>query len=910
MNRFIKALIYFSLFLFSFSSSGQIKRADEYFNNLEYFKAVPFYEKALRKKLESAPAAHLAYCYKILKNYELAEIWYAKAVSFQDTDPINYFYYGQVLKNNNKPDEAKVQFETYVKKVPEDKVATTQINSCKEWKNWLQQTPKYSIKNETQLNSPEADFSPCYFSKGIAFVSDRGTVDLLGSDYNQSTNTDFLSVYYAAFKNNKGDSTSFKQIQKMPRNLNNNTHNGPISVSGDQKLMAFNRVDKKKHVASKHFTNHPKIYFATLSGETMGHTEDFPFNSDDYSVAHPALSPDGITVYFTSDMPGGFGGKDLYVSRKTGDSWSKPENLGPEINTSGDEEFPYIRKDGALFFSSDGHAGFGGMDIFSAVLRNGKWMDITNQGAPLNGPTDDFGIVFDDNISRGYFTSDRPGGKGNDDIYSFQVTNKFLRIAGKIMFSKDNSDPAQFATVSILTDEGQVLKVIKTDKNGFFQFENLPTDQWYAIKLDENDPVLKGKTRAYMTDEQGKTIRVTVVDVKGKSTKKFIYTNLPADPNAPPELLTADDMINLAGNILSGTNPAVPVANQVVFLKNEKGEVVQKTVTNAFGAFAFKDLPPDQNYAIVMDENDSPLATNTKITITNKSGKEIGTTVVGPKGSFRYRVISSDKNVMSAITVADVDLRVDLKGALFAGEGNKNAIANTNISIVDEKGNVVQKTRTDAKGNFQFTSLPSDQNYSVVVGEGNDLHLANLDKIFLTDANGKVVKEVKKNKTGGYHFDVLPEDQSLMGTVYVDDPWLKVLQLKQNAQNNMNGQKNGSITIIENIYYAFGDWKILPDAENILAKVVQVMKNDPGLMVEVDSHTDSRSSADFNMTLSNKRARTAVDYIVAHGIQSNRIRGVGFGETRLLNRCADGVECSDEEHAINRRTEFKITRNK
>ena len=265
---------------------------------------------------------------------------------------------------------------------------------------------------------------------------------------------------------------------------------------------------------------------------------------------------------------------------------------------------------------------------------------------------------------------------------------------------------------------------------------------------------------------------------------------------------------------------------------------------------------------------------------------------------------------MSAITVADVDLRVDLKGALFAGEGNKNAIANTNISIVDEKGNVVQKTRTDAKGNFQFTSLPSDQNYSVVVGEGNDLHLANLDKIFLTDANGKVVKEVKKNKTGGYHFDVLPEDQSLMGTVYVDDPWLKVLQLKQNAQNNMNGQKNGSITIIENIYYAFGDWKILPDAENILAKVVQVMKNDPGLMVEVDSHTDSRSSADFNMTLSNKRARTAVDYIVAHGIQSNRIRGVGFGETRLLNRCADGVECSDEEHAINRRTEFKITRNK
>ncbi|MFI5151394.1 MAG: OmpA family protein [Bacteroidia bacterium] len=885
--------------------NGQIKRADEHFLNLEYAQAIPLYEKGLKKKLEPIPASRLAYCYKILKNYPMAEVWYAKTVSFADTDPLNYFYYGQVLKNTNKPEEAKVQFETYLNKVPGDKVAVTQINSCKEWKNWLKQSPLYSVKNVTQLNSPEDDFSPCYYDKGILFVSDRGVVDLLGNDLNRSTNTAYLAVYEVSYKNQNDDSVSFRPVREFSRSLNTGAHNGPVSFTADQKQIAFNRVDKNKKLSSKKFTNRPKIYFAQINKGRVDSVTDFPYNNDTYSVAHPSLSTDGNTLYFVSDMPGGFGGKDIYLSHKTGSAWSVPENLGPEVNTSRDESFPYIRKDGVLFFSSDGHAGFGGMDIYAATFKNGKWGDVMNQGAPLNGSTDDFGIIFDESLRKGYFSSDRPGGKGKDDIYSFQVTNKFMRIAGKIMFSKDSQDPARNAIVSILTEDGQVLKVTKTDKTGFFQFENLPGDQWYAIKLDENDPVLQGKTRAYLTDEQGKAVRVTVIDLKGKSTRKFIYTNLPADPNAAPELLTEDDMINLAGNLLSGTTPSKPIANQVVLLKNDKGEVVQKTVTNAFGAFAFKDLPPDQNFLIVMEENDLQLAPNTKITITNKSGKEIATTVIGPKGSFRYRLLASDKAVLSAITVEDSELRVDLKGGLFTGDGTKAAIPNMPVSIVNEKGVVIQTVKTDGNGGFNFINLPSDQNYAVVIGEGNDPRLANLKRLLITDAKGNIVRELNVTKNG-FRYKILPSDQSQMGTVYVDDPWLKVLQLKQETPNSAGSAE--SITIIENIYYAFGDWIILPDAENILTKVIQVMKNDPELVIEVDSHTDSRASAEFNMTLSNKRAKTVVDYIRDHGIQAYRIKGVGFGESRLLNKCADGVECSDEEHAKNRRTEFKITR--
>ncbi|HXC05999.1 MAG TPA: OmpA family protein [Bacteroidia bacterium] len=888
------------------SSPAQLQRAESYFSNLEYFKAIPFYEKGLRKRLDPVSASHLAYCYKILKNYPMAEVWYSKATSFPDAEVLSYFYYGQVLKNNNKPDEARIQFELYLQKVPGDKVAVTQINSCIEWKNWLKQSPLYAVKNASQLNSPNDDFSPAYDDQGIVFVSDRGTIDLLGNDLNQSTNTAFLAVYKAVYKNQNDDSISFHSPRELSRQINTNTHNGPVSFCPSIHLLAFNRVDKKKRLLTHNFINRPKIYFARYMNDRIDSLTPFPFNSDNYSVAHPALAGDGNTLIFVSDMPGGLGGKDLYISYKKEGVWSKPENLGPEINTARDEQFPYIRKDGVLFFSSDGHAGFGGMDIFSATIKSGKWGEVKNQGAPLNGPTDDFGIVFDDNLRKGFFSSDRAGGKGKDDIYSFRVTNKFLRIAGKIMFSKDHVDPARNAIVRILTEDGQVLKVTKTDKTGFFQFENLPADQWYAIQLDEKDPVLEGKTRAYLTDELGKAIRVTVIDTLGKSTHKFIYTNLPADPGAAPELLTEDDLINLAGNFLSGSNPAVPMANKVVLLKNDKGEVVQRTVTNAFGAFAFKNLPPDQNYLISMEENDVQLPPNTKITITSKSGKEVGTTVVGPKGSFRYTVLASDKVTISALTVTDADLRVDLKGGLFTGDGKKTAVGGMTVSLVNDKGAVLQTTQTDKKGGFAFTSLPYDQNFTVVVGENNDPRLANMTKLILTDSKGNILKESTAAKNG-FRFSVLPSDQNLVGEVYVEDPWLKVLQFKD-VSDTRSGVNQESITIIENIYYAFGDWKILPDAENILTKVVQVMKNDPDLIVEVDSHTDSRSSADFNLTLSNKRAKTAVDYIVAHGIQPYRIKGVGFGKSRLLNKCADGVECTDEEHAKNRRTEFKITR--
>jgi outer membrane protein OmpA-like peptidoglycan-associated protein/tetratricopeptide (TPR) repeat protein len=894
-------LLFCTMLCMATSLPAQLKRADKYFNNFQYSKAIPLYEKGLKSTGDPVAYANLAYCYKMVKDYANAEKYYAKAVKSKKTNPVNYYYYGVVLKNDNKPEEAQKQFEAYLEKVPGDKSGGTQVKSCKDVKVWLTQTPLYAVKNASQLNTPGADFSPVFYNNGIVFTSDRGDLDLV-EGHNSSNDKAYLSIFYAEIKKQKDDSVTYKKAVAFAKSLNSDYHNGPASFSADGNTIAYNRVNKKLKLSGKNFTNRPQIYLATKTKKNkFGKPVAFPYNSDAYSVGHPCLSPDGQTLYFSSDMPGGIGGKDIYVCHKEGEGWSKPENLGSGVNTDKDEEFPYIRKDGTLFFSSDGLPGFGGLDIFSATKTNGKWGDATNQGAPMNGPTDDFGIVFNEDNSKGYFTSDRKGGKGDDDIYSFVVTSKFIRIAGKIMLSQDLKNPAKNAGVSIQTDDGQEVKRSKTDNAGFFKFENLPADKKYIVKLDESDPAFAGQKKAWMTDEKDKIVRVTVLNNKGGH---FVFKNLPLDPNAPPELLTDDDMINIAGNLLAGA-PAVPIANQVVYLKNDKGDIVQSTTTNAFGAFAFKDLPPDQNYVVAMEETDTKLSPNTKITITNKSGKEIAVTTLDGKGHFAYKILASDKATMGAMEVTDSDLRLDLKGKLLAGDGSNKALANTTLNIVDEKGKVIQSIKTDANGNFNFVNLPSDQNYFVSVGEGSDPQLAKLDKLVLTDGTGRVIKELKLGKDGKFKFDVLPTDQTKMGYVYVDDPWLKVLKLKQD--NNSN--KKDSLSIIENIHYAYGEYKIIPEAQNILDKVIQVMKNDPDLVVEVDSHTDSRSTSEYNMTLSKKRASTAVDYIVAHGISASRIKGIGYGESRLLNKCGDGVDCPEEEHAKNRRTEFKITKN-
>lgn len=882
------------LLLIANSLLAQLRHANRYYDNYEYAKAIPLYKKAIKKSATVEALEKLANSFRLTKNYIQAETVYADLMKQPNISAIDHFYYGLVLKNNNKIDEAKAQFRIYLDAAPSDKTAELSLRSCDDIKVWTSKTQQFEVATVPNLNTEHSEFCPVFYKNELVFTSER-TKDLVNNSRYEWNDQPYLNVYYQEYtKGTDGKPVFSKKAKTFSSHINTNYHDGPVCFDAAQTTMYLTRVNYIENKKDKSFVNRPGIYVSTLKGKSWSKAQPFQYNNIAYSVAHPSLSADGQSLYFTSDMPGGYGGMDLYVCKWNNErgNWLTPKNLGPEVNTAGDEVFPYIRKDGMLYFASDGHTGFGGLDIFSATMNENKYGDVKNLGAPLNGFTDDFGIVFSDDSNKGYFSSDRQGGAGKDDIYSFTALNKFSTVAGRILLSKNLSDPAKNADVMLLDENGKIIKLQSTDNTGYFKFDHLDPDGKYFVKMDETDPDLVNKKKYYLADESGKIIRVTVVNDKGG---KFVFRNLPADPNALPQM-QGDDDLSIAGNLLYGENPSMPLANTKVNLVNDKGEIVQSVTTNAFGAFVFTNLPNDQNFLVKVDETDTQLAPNTKVIITNKSGKEMQTGKSGKDG-FRFSFLASDKAALEQMSVEDRELRFDLNGRL-TGDA-KTPVANSVVNLVNEKGEVLQSVNTDAGGNFHFSNLPAENAMLFSVDEV-DTKLKSFNKLYLTDTKGTVIKEFSR-VNGKFAFSVLPSEQNRIGVVYVDDPWLKVLQLKDEA-------KRDSLTIIENVYYNYGEFKILPEAEKTLDKVINIMKNDPQLVIELSSHTDSRSSAEYNMKLSQQRAKTAVDYIVAHGISKDRISGRGYGESRLINKCADGVECTEEEHAKNRRTEFKISR--
>lgn len=897
--RFIQRILFLILIVTIVSPlAAQIKRGDRFFYAGDYARAIPAYERGLKKESDPKAMENLANAYRITKNYVKAEEWYSKTVAANPScGPLVHYYYAMTLKTNGKIPEAKEELNRFMGLQPDSKLGKEQVEALDNIQIWMSQTPLYAVKSVGGINTPESDMSPVYFGNGVLFSSDRGETDVLNGE-NSGTGRAFYSIYYTDKKSDQDDSVTFGKPKRLSKTINKDYHNGPVTVSADGNRMAFNRISNKVKFRSAGYVNRPQIFFAEKKGKSWKNVTPFQYNSDSYSCAHPALSADGNTLYFSSDMEGTLGGNDIWMSKKEGEGWSKPVNLGAAVNTPGDEVFPYLRKDGMLYFSSDGHGGIGGLDIFSSQNDNGAWGEAVNQGVPLNSATDDFGVVFNDEGNRGYFTSDRTGGKGSDDVYSFKVTAKFVNIRGTLLAGKNKTEIVPNTKVELLTYDGKVLKSTTTDAGGNFKFDNLSSDQNYIVRLNEEDPTLT-RPKYYMSDDKQNLVRVTVIDEVGG---KFTFQNLPVDPNAPPQLLADDEYLTIAGNLVADGNPPSAIANTKVNLKDDQGNTVQSTTTNEFGAFAFTHVPPDMTYIVSVEEGAAPkLAAGSKVSITNKSGTTVMTTTPDANGKFQFRILPTDKNTISAMSVSEPELRMDLRGTLTGADTAHTPIANTKVNMLNDKGEIVATTTTDASGYFNFQNVPSDQAFIMSVDEVKDPNLAALGKLYVRDTGGKVVKTLKMARNGKFEFRILPMDKATIGYVYVDDPWLRVLQMK--AKQNQD-----SLLIIENIYYDYGKADILPTAELTLAKVVKVMQLDPSITIEISSHTDSRAANDYNQRLSLKRAQNVVDYLVKKGIDKSRLKAVGYGETRLLNNCSDGSNCTEDEHAKNRRTEFKINK--
>lgn len=439
--------------------SAKLNRAVSLMEELNYSEAIELYGEILEEEDNPEAKMQLAKAYRLNNDTKNAEYWYGQVVRLPQSKSIHKLYYGQMLQINGKCDLAKTWFEKYVSENPGDHRGQLLLASCDAKEELMKKNAGIFEVNNLRINGPYDDFGARYYEDGIIFSSDRDK-GVAVKRVHTWTDRPFLELFYAEFEKNRrkeaGEKDDIRQYcqeldlgsaQKFNKDINSKFHDALVSLSPEGNSMMFtrNNILEGKIGRSQDDLVKLKIYESTKEDEEWSNLQSLPFNSDEYNVTHPAYSADGKRLFFASDMPGGFGGMDLYVSNKEGGRWGPPFNLGPLVNTEGNELFPFYGKNGRLYFSSNGQIGLGGLDIYSIEdLGDNQWGEVTNLGAPINSTFDDFAITFREDMKVGFISSNRSGGKGGDDIYCF---TKNASPADIFVFDEQTGEPISDATV-------------------------------------------------------------------------------------------------------------------------------------------------------------------------------------------------------------------------------------------------------------------------------------------------------------------------------------------------------------------------------------------------------------------------------------------------------------------------------
>ena len=653
MERSAKILLLNLLLFLLFVSEGfaqkvTIKLADKSFEDFAFVEAIDLYEFAFKKdSTNNYVVRQIAEANRNIGNTEEVEYWLKKLIDRHAEKPEDIFNYSQALKSNGKYFQAEQWLKEYSDLRPEDGRVNLQVSLLEYIQFLMRDSTKYEIR-DVATNTVGSDMGPAFYKDKLIFSSTSLGNQSAGIKYKWN-DLPFLDLYIANI-NPDGNLSAPKPF--APK-LKTSYHDGPVSYDETNNRLYFTRNNfvKGRTFKGEDGTINLKLFIAKQNEGEWVYSEDFKYNSDDYSVGHPSIDKTGKILYFASDMPGGYGKSDIYFSVLSDGKWSEPFNLGPKVNTEGNEFFPFISYDGVLYFASDGHGGLGGLDIYFSVPERGVFGSIENMGYPVNSSKDDFALVLDKTGVKGYFTSNRQGGKGDDDLYSLKIKRIPVIIRG-VVKDRDTQVVLPDAKISVVNENLDTIATSITRVDGQFEFE-----------------VNKGQEY--------------VINVK----KEFYFEN-------------------------------------------------EKAVSTA------SLRPNDEVFVEIFLEQD----------------------------------------------------------------------------------------------------IEEDDNY--------------------------------------------PEPIS------------------------MEEENNEPLQIIELEYinYDLDKWNIRPDAQVILDRLVGVLNEYPDLEIRLESHTDSRGSDEYNMLLSKRRARAAFEYLVSKGIDPMRMRYEGYGETRLLNNCGNGVPCTEAEHEVNRRTIVKVVR--
>ncbi len=467
-------LIYFCIILYS-CASVKLRTADTYYEQLQYEKAIPYYEKLLDRNYSYDILIKLADCYRNIKNYKKSEELYSRIITLQ-SDPVFQNYYAEALMQNGKYSEAKKWFGKYLALNRNDVKAQTMLASCDSIEMLFKDSLLFTI-NTLKFNEPsESNFSPAFYRSGIVYVSNRNPDSKL---IKQKPIVDDFDLFYAK----KTENGNWLEPEVIRGSINTIFNEGPCTFnkSFSKIYITRNNNEGKKIVTNEKDENVLKIYFGSTQDGEWRVDGEMMFNSNEYSVGHPTLSADGSTMIFASDMPWGYGGTDLYITKNISGTWTKPVNLGKEINTSANDMFPFLLNDSVLYFSSEGNIGLGGLDIFRSELKDGNWTMAENLGYPINTSKDDFGLICEEDENSGYFSTNRLNDK--DKIFSFKKNPPTITLRGTLT-EKANGKPIRNASLQLKSSEGN--KVLITDANGNF-FATLANNTDYTIIADEKN---------------------------------------------------------------------------------------------------------------------------------------------------------------------------------------------------------------------------------------------------------------------------------------------------------------------------------------------------------------------------------------------------------------------------------------
>ncbi|WP_423130109.1 OmpA family protein [Gaoshiqia sp. Z1-71] len=469
----------------------------------EYYRAAERFRKAYRKEKDPNRRLEMAFqsaeAYRKIADYSRAVVWYKNAIRRGYPNDKILLHYADCLRASRNFDDAAEAYRQYLESDPGNVQALNGLEACQLIPDWDANPTRFVVSPVRELNSRYSDYAPVFVGgKGNEILLTSMREGVTGKRQSSITGEQFADLFRSEFQLQKQKWSEPKLIDESGI-INTQEEEGAATLSSTGDLMIFTRCryEKNNHMGAE-------LYSTRMSRGDWSDPVLIPLAGDSLIAAHPALSPDGSILYFVSDRPGGFGGKDIWMAQKEGGNFSKPVNLGRTINSPGNEVFPTVDKNGVLYFSSDYHTGMGGLDIFKAQKdENGEWQ-IENMKAPVNSSGDDFGMAFESSDEiRGLFASNRKGSR-SDDIYSFYLPPTVFRMAGEI-YDKETGQRMDGVRLRVIGTDGTNLRM-RAD-NGKFQLKLNPETEYVFAAFKEG--YLNDKTRASTVGlEDSKDFRV------------------------------------------------------------------------------------------------------------------------------------------------------------------------------------------------------------------------------------------------------------------------------------------------------------------------------------------------------------------------------------------------------------------